>query len=69
MAKFIELDQFDIVRGVIAGKRSLDIDKIKELAGPYRLGNFNVVCVCLVGNNFVDVVGTLEQIKEKIDSL
>lgn len=69
MAKFIELEHFNIITGRIDGRRVLNTDAIKELSGPYKIGQQDVVRIHLVGNDFVDVLGTLPEIKNKIEQL
>ncbi|MBI4932115.1 MAG: hypothetical protein HY841_15260 [Bacteroidetes bacterium] len=68
MAKFIELDHYDIMANRPGGKRTINVDQIRELTGPYTSGNISVIRVHLWDKDFIDVRETLHVVKDKIET-
>ena len=68
MAKFIELNHYDIIKNKRAGVRIINVDQIRELTGPYTSGNISVVRVHLWDKDFIDVTDTLTHVKDKIET-
>ncbi len=59
MAKFIELDQYNIITKKSIGKRTIPVDSIKEFTGPYPTGDKDtIVRVILNDGTFIDVKGS-----------
>ncbi|MDZ4810965.1 MAG: hypothetical protein SGI96_22240 [Bacteroidota bacterium] len=68
MAKFIELDHYDLLAGKAAGKRIINVDFIKELIGPLNT-NPSITRVKLVDGDFIDFPDTLANVRSNIEAV
>lgn len=69
MAKFIDLPSFDIIEGKASGTRIINVDCIKELAGPYQAGSNSITRVWLIDKSFIDVQIALPVLRGNIEAL
>jgi hypothetical protein len=68
MAKFVELEHYDILKGRPDGKRLINVDIISEIVGD--LGSaIPVTRVKLIGGDYIDVQDTYINVKTKIESV
>lgn len=67
MAKFIELDAYDIMKGQPEGKRVINVDTVKELSS-HTIGVKEITRVHLGGKDFIDIADKLQNVKSQIES-
>jgi hypothetical protein len=68
MAKFVELDHYDILNSRPDGKRLINVDTVKEIVGD--MGSATTITrVKLIDGDYIDVQDTLTNVKTKIESV
>lgn len=68
MAKFVELDHYDILNSRADGKRLINVDVISEIVGDMG-STTSITRVKLIGGDYIDVPDTLVNVKTKIESV